>query len=281
MLKLELMRIFLISLLLIFPIFVSQATDSYAATTVKGEARVYRDEGYRLQSMGDLKGALAYYQKAVQMDPYYAEARNDLGVVYEALGEDDQALREYEEVIKIDPNYLAAYTNLAFLYEKKGDVKNATEYWKKRYLLGQAGDYWWEVSRQHLLKLGTYPEVRKEMLEERAARLSREFIYKREQERLRLVEEAKLHFDIGSRALKQGDAEVAVAEFRTVLSLDPPDEELKKQAGRLYQEAERLYLRKKAYSDTKSALEFIAKDDYLSAGEKLKDALDSVFRVAQ
>ncbi len=272
----------MICLLLFFPVlFPSVAENPQTTETIKNEARSYRQEGYRLQSLGDLKGALVYYQKAAQMDPYYAEVHNDLGVVYEALGDDEQAFKEYKEVLKIDPNYMGAYTNLAFLYEKKGDIKNATEYWKKRYLLGDTSDYWREVSRQHLLKLGTYPEVRKEVLEEKAARLSREFVYKREQERLKLIEEAKLHFDIGNRALKEGDAEVAVAEFKTVLALNPPDEELKKQADRLYQEAERLYLRKKAFADTKSALEFISKDDYLSAGEKLKDALDSVFRVSQ
>ena len=274
------MRIFLVCLLLFFPIFASQADDLNNAM-VTNEARVYREEGYRLQSMGDLQGALAYYQKASQMDPHYAEARNDIGVIYEALGEDDSALLAYKEVLQIDPSYLAAYTNLAFLYEKKGDITNATSYWKKRYSLGQEGDYWWEVSRQHLLKLGTFPEVRKEILEERAALLSREFVYKREQERLKLNEEAKLHFEIGRLALKEGNADVAMGEFKTVLSLNPADKELLNQARRLYQQSERLYLEQEAFTNTKSALEYIESNDYLSAGERLKDALDAVFRVSR
>jgi len=280
MLKLELMKIFLVTLLLFFPIFVSQA-DNLSTDMVVNEARAYREEGYRLQSMGDLEGALMYYQKATQMDPHYAEAHNDLGVIYEALGEDDSALLAYKEVLDIDPSYLAAYTNLAFLYEKRGDIKNATFYWKKRYSLGQDGDYWWEVARQHLLKLGTFPAVRKEILEEKAALLSREFVYKREQERLKLNEEAKLHFDIGQRALKERNPEVAMEEFKTVLSLNPPDKELLNQARKLYQQSERLYLEQEALVNTKSALEYINNNDYLSAGERLKDALDAVFRVSR
>lgn len=275
------MKIFLVALLLFFPLFVSQAENLDTMNKVSQEARSYREEGYRLQSMGDLKSALVYYQKAAQMDPHYAEVHNDLGVIYEAIGEEDEALLAYKEVLKIDPSYLAAYTNLAFLYEKKGDVRNATTYWKKRYTLGEQGDYWWEVSRQHLLKLGTYPEVRKELLEEKAARLSREFVYKREQERLMLIEEAKLHFDIGSRALKEGNAEVAVGEFKTVLALNPPDQALKEQARKLYQQSERLYLKQEALTNTKNALEYIKNNDYLSAGERLKDALDAVFRVSR
>ncbi len=275
------MRIFLVVSLLFLPLFSSLADNRHAAGMVNQEARTYREEGYRLQSMGDLNGALVYYQKAVQMDPHYAEVQNDLGVVYEALGQEDQAILAYKQALQIDPGYLAAYTNLAFIYEKKGDIKNATTYWKKRYLSGRKGDYWWEVSRQHLLKLGTYPEVRREVLEEEAARLSRDFIYKREQERLRLVEEAKLHFDIGNRALIEGNAEVALGELKTVLALNPSDEELKRKARKLYQQAERLYLEQKALTNTKSALEYIENNDYLSAGERLKDALDAVFRVSQ
>jgi len=270
------MRIFIIFFLLIFPLSFSWAQD-----LTKDEARAYREEGYKLQSMGDLKSALMYYQKAAQMDPHFAEVRNDLGVVYEALGDEANALKMYEEAIQIKPTYLPTYTNLAFLYEKKGDIKKATFYWKKRYSLGEKGDYWWEVSRQHLLKLGTYPEVRKEMLEEEAARLSREFVYKREQERLRLIEEAKLHFDIGDKAFKEGDYEVALKEFKTVLSLNPPDEKLTSKARDLYKESERLYLRSQAIINTTAALDYIKNNDFLSAGEKLKEALTAVFRVAQ
>ena len=270
------MRLFLVVSLLLCPFFSSQAQN-----LSKAEARAYREEGYKLQSMGDFEGALVYYEKAAQMDPHYAEVHNDLGVVYEVLGDDEGALAAYKKVLEIDPEYLPAYTNLAFLYEKKGDIKNATIYWKKRYVAGKKGDYWWEVARQHLIELGTYPQVRKEVLEEKAARLSREVAYKHEQERLKVLEEARLHFDIGNRAVQEGDYEVAVREFATAHSLNPPDEELKSKIRDLYQEAQRLYIRRQVLVDTESALDYIKKKDYLSAGEKLKNAISSLFRIVQ
>lgn len=270
------MKILLAIFILLFPFYVCLADN-----LIDSHARDYREEGYRLQSMGDLRGAMMYYQKAAQMDPHFAEVRNDLGVVYEALGDPDNALAMYKQVLEIQPGYLPAYTNLAFIYEKKGDIKNATLYWKKRYELGQEGDYWWEVSRQHLLKLGTYPQVRKEIMEEKAARLSREYIYKREQERLKIVEEAQLHFDIGDKAFKERDYEIARKEFRTVISLNPPDKDLIDKAQKFYQEADRLYLREQAYTNTKDALDYMNKGDYLSAGGKLKDALTAVFSVTR
>ena len=245
------------------------------------DAKVYRDQGYRLQSMGDLQGALMHYQKAYEMDPDFVEVANDIGVVYEALGDEERALEMYRQAVEIDPNYLGAYTNLAFLYEKRGDVQNAVKYWTKRYELGRKGDYWWEVSRQHLLKLGAYPKIRKEMLEKKAAVLSRELIYRREQERFDLIEEAQLHFEVGNQAFIEGDYEVAVNECKTILSLNPPDEELKNKTRVLYQEAQKLYLKQQALVNTKDALDYINNEDYLSAADKLKSSLTAVFRITQ
>src|SRR4030042_3825544 len=128
MLKLKSMRIFFI-LCLIFSPLVLFSEESI----VKDEARAYREEGYRLQQMGDLSGALQYYQKAAQIDPHYAEVFNDLGVVYESMGDDTNALSMHKKVLEIAPDYTATYTNLAFLYERTGDIENATLYWKKRY----------------------------------------------------------------------------------------------------------------------------------------------------
>jgi len=270
------MRIFLIILFLILPLFISQAKD-----LVKEEAKAYRDEGYRLQALGDYERALVYYQKAVQMDPDFVEVYNDIGVVQEALGNDDRALTMYEKVLEMNPGYLPAYTNLAFLYERKGNIEKASYYWIKRYELGEQGDYWQEVAQQHLLKLGTYPQVRKKMLERQAAKLSRELIYKSEQKRLKSIEEAELHFDVGNRAFIDGDYELAVKEFTTVLYLNPSDEELKNKAREMYQRSERLYLRNQALVETRRALDYIDAGDYPSAGKKLKSALSVVSSITQ
>jgi len=276
MIKLEPMRILTILFLLLLPISFSWTYD-----LMLEDAKAYRDQGYRLQSLGDLKEALVYYQKAIELDPIFTQAYNDLGVVYESLGNEKRAEEMYKKVLDLDPGYLGAYTNLAFLYEKMGDVKNASFYWQRRYELGEKGEYWWEVSRQHLLKLGTYPELKKERLEKAAARLSRELNFKREQARLRLLEEAKLHLDIASQAFKEADYTAAIKESNMVLSLNPPNEELKARAREIAQASERLRFKEKAFADTNNALEYMKSGDYLSAGEKLKSALEATFRISQ
>ena len=118
-------------------------------------------------------------------------------VTVQVSGDDQSALRMYRRALEIDSSYLPTYTNLAFFYEQKGDIENATKYWAKRYDMGQEGEYWREVALQHLLALGTYPEAKRQWLEQKAACLTQNLIYQREQERLQVIEEARLHFNIG------------------------------------------------------------------------------------
>lgn len=269
------MKRLLVVLFLIFPLVYSHGEE-----ILKESAIAYRDEGYKLQSAGNYQGAMVYYQKAVQMYPQYVEAHNDLGVVYEAMGNYERAIKEYKTALELQDNYLPAYTNLGFIYEKIGDIKNASIYWQKRYELGEKGEYWWEVARQHLLKLGTYPQIKKEMMERAAADLSRELVYQREQQRLKVIEEARLHFDIGANLFLKGDYSSAIKEFDTALSLNPQDNKLKGQIMDFYRKAKKLQIKQKAIAETEAALTSIRDDDYLSAGEKLKSAMSAVFSIS-
>ncbi|MCF7869707.1 MAG: tetratricopeptide repeat protein [Candidatus Omnitrophica bacterium] len=276
MLKLKRMRVILTILFIFLPLSFSQAeglTDQ--------QARDYRKKGYRLQSRGDLGGALSFYQKAVGLNSDYVQAHNDLGVIYEMQGQLDEAEKYYQKALKINPDFMPAHANLALLYEKKNDIRKATYHWKKRYLKGKKGDYWQEVARQHLLKLGTYPQVRKEMMEEKAANLSKELVYQREQKRLEIIEEAKLHFKLGQRAFEERDYKTATEELGKVISLKSSDLELQEKAKKIMEKSKDFYLKQSALVDIKDALECIKDNNYFSAADKLKNALDSVFRITQ
>lgn len=255
------------------PLF-SQVSDQ-----VKEQAQVYREEGYKLQSKGDFAGALTYYQKAVQMAPYYYEAYNDVGVVYESLGDKDAAIEMYEKAISINPQYLAPYANLALLYEEEGDVEKATYYWKKRFLLGKEGEYWWYKAIEHLAKLGTYPEARKEWLKRKSAFLYKELSQKREQERLKNEEEVRLHFNIGVDLFNQENYEGAYKEFKTALSLNPLDKTLQMEISEYYAKAKKAKEKSKIKTHLEEAMSYVEEDDYESAAEKLKDALSVIFSI--
>jgi Flp pilus assembly protein TadD len=127
------------------------------------QARAYRQQGLGLQRVGDLKGAMVLYQKAIEIDPGYAVAYNDLGIIYEARGFVDRAESSYLKTIQLDPYYLSTYSNLALLYENKYQLEKAAYYWQKRVVLGMPDDPWTQKAKTHLddieLALGRKPTL--------------------------------------------------------------------------------------------------------------------------
>lgn len=113
-------------------------------------ARLYRSQGLEFQSIGNLDAAMSLYQKAIELDPRYAIAYNDLGIVYEVKGFTDRAEESYLKAIKIDRYFLSAYSNLAILYENKRELAKAAFYWQKRLEFGSSDDPWKEKARMRL-----------------------------------------------------------------------------------------------------------------------------------
>ena len=267
--------------LLLFFIFLSFPFSAFSIhPDLKEQARAYREEGYRLQSMGKVEEALSLYIKAINMDPFYKEAYNDAGVVYESTGDLQKAEQMYLKAVDIDSSYPAPYANLGFLYEKLGQPKQAAFYWKKRIELGPSGDYWREKAWEHLQKLGSiYPEIRQGIMEEQAARLSRELVYKREQERLEVVEEAKLHFNLGFEAFTKGAYEEAAKEMLTVVDLNPADEKLLSDAKKYLKISQESNLRKNIQGYLENGLNYLEEKDYLSLMQELRKALAIVSEI--
>lgn len=76
----------------------------------------YNNWGYRLQDQGLLASALANYQRAISLNPDYAEAHYNLARIYEEVLEYDKALGEYQLAIRSDDKFYFPYNNLARLF---------------------------------------------------------------------------------------------------------------------------------------------------------------------
>lgn len=99
--------------------------------------------------------AVTAYKKAIELDPYFLDARMGLGEIYEEKGLYKDAIAEYRKVIDTDAKHTSAHYNLALAYEKT-DVKEAMAQWER--YIGLAGQIatekeWVDVGRQHLKKL--------------------------------------------------------------------------------------------------------------------------------
>jgi len=114
------------------------------------QAQSYRAQGYDAQRVGNLDVALSYYTRAAELDPFYAVAFNDMGIIFEAKGDINRAKQAYQKAVSIDPNYLSAYYNLAALFEKEGDFDKAAYYWQMRVNLGDWSDAWTWKAKERL-----------------------------------------------------------------------------------------------------------------------------------
>jgi len=192
------------------------------------QANKYRELGVECQRIGDLAGALSFYQKAIAIYPDFAVVYNDLGVVYEALGSFDRAEENYLKSSKMDPTYSSVYTNLALFYEGQRNLEKAAFYWGKRAQVGTPDDPWTQKATSRLRDL-------------RMSLSSRPFADQREEEVVDLMKEvvgdktefnkadetlAQMHFKKAKQSFNRGDLAAAIKEALDAAYLDQDNPEI-------------------------------------------------------
>lgn len=131
-------------------VFKREPWEKKTSEEVRLRARDIRNEGYRYQMEGGIEKAIKSYQMAIRIDPDYACAHNDLGILYEQKGWVNEAEGEYKRTLEIDPKYIQAHSNLALLYEGTGQIKEAIYHWDRRARMGDPGDPWTQMSKEKL-----------------------------------------------------------------------------------------------------------------------------------
>jgi len=82
----------------------SIAVASPAFADARSEARSQVEFGINVAQRGLWREAIYRWEKAVELDPTYAAAYNDLGIAYEHEGMLDKARKAYEKALELDPN---------------------------------------------------------------------------------------------------------------------------------------------------------------------------------
>jgi tetratricopeptide (TPR) repeat protein len=85
----------------------------------------YVERGNVLLGLGDKQGAIADYTRAIKLDPNYALAYYNRGVVRNDLGDKQGALVDYTKAIEFDPKYVGAYNNRGNVRSDLGDKQGA------------------------------------------------------------------------------------------------------------------------------------------------------------
>ena len=87
----------------------------------------YINRGLAYTDVVDYDNAIADYDRAIAIDPNYADTYHNRGFVKAHKGDYDGAVADYDRAIALDPNYAYAYNNRGIAKFIKGDYASAID----------------------------------------------------------------------------------------------------------------------------------------------------------
>jgi len=92
-------------------IVTAAAAPARARADARAESKEQVEFGIRVAQNGLWNEALYRWQKAVEIDPTYAAAWNNLAIAYEHEGKFEDAKKAYEKALELDPKNLMIRQN--------------------------------------------------------------------------------------------------------------------------------------------------------------------------
>jgi tetratricopeptide (TPR) repeat protein len=112
-------------------------------------AAAWNNLGLLLHRMGRYEEAGTAYVSALDQDPQCCEAAYNLGSLHEDRGEIEEAISDYRKALELSPDYADAHFNLAGALARNGRDGEAIKHWQ-RYLELDSGSPWARIARAHL-----------------------------------------------------------------------------------------------------------------------------------
>jgi tetratricopeptide (TPR) repeat protein len=112
-------------------------------------AAAWNNLGLLLHRMGRYDDAERAYAAALAEDARCCEAAYNLGSLHEDRGDVEAAIGDYRQALGISPDYADAHFNLAGALARSGRSDEAARHWQ-RYLELDSGSPWARIARAHL-----------------------------------------------------------------------------------------------------------------------------------
>ena len=87
-------------------------------------AEAHCNRGLVYANKDDLNSAIQDFNTAIELNPNFVEAYYNRGFAYNK-GDFDTAIKDFDTAIHLNPNYMEAYNNRGFVYNSKGDFDTA------------------------------------------------------------------------------------------------------------------------------------------------------------
>lgn len=100
---------------------------SPAFADARSDAKAQVAFGIRVAQRGLWREAIYRWEKAVELDPTYAAAFNDLAIAYEHEGQLDKARKAYERAVALEPNNAEIRQNFELFKEINDRTVTKTE----------------------------------------------------------------------------------------------------------------------------------------------------------
>ncbi len=160
--------------------------------------------GVALLQKGDLDGAISHTRKAVEIDPDYFEADYNLGNLLQQRGQPDEGISHYRKALAARPNYPEAHNSLGVALAQKGQLDQAIP----------------ELEEALRLK-PNYAEAHSDLGNALASQHKFDQAIPHHLEALRLnPNSAQARYNLGYTLLQAGRREEAVAQFEETLRLN-------------------------------------------------------------
>ncbi len=88
-------------------------------------AEAHYNLGNTLKDLGKLQEAKLYQLKAIQLNPDFTEAHSNLGLLFNEIGKLQEAKLYQLKAIQLNPNYAKAHSNLGLLLSEMGQLQEA------------------------------------------------------------------------------------------------------------------------------------------------------------
>jgi tetratricopeptide (TPR) repeat protein len=132
-----------------------EAVDAYnrVVDIDPGYAAAWNNLGLLQHRMGRYERAQACYRAALEADDSCCQAAFNLGSLHEDLSDLSTAIGWYRRALEMEPDYADAHFNLAGVLGKAGEPDTAAIHWR-RYLELDLGSPWARIARSHLEDVG-------------------------------------------------------------------------------------------------------------------------------
>ena len=208
-----------------------------------GNYLIHNNLGVTLARQGKDPQALVQYQKALEINPRYADAHYNMGSLLARQGEDEEAAVQFMESLRIKPDKKEAHNDLGVILNKHGRIREAVfhfteaihidpNYGEAHFNLGtflfqhgkygEAVSYFSEALRINPLNAGTHNSLAASLAA--TGKIEEAIIHYHQALKIN-KDYTDAHYNLGSLLCRLGRPKEAITQYNEVLRLQPSDAE--------------------------------------------------------